>query len=79
MAIDQNAVVKVQRASFFNSLAALYRVANASDSDGEARQAWTKGAMAGEAFCRPVDSALREMVKAGVITAEESQEFYDSL
>lgn len=66
---------------FFEKLAALYRVGNAADagSGAEAREAWTHHTMAGEAFCRKIDEAMREMVKAGVLTEEEAQTWYDTL
>jgi hypothetical protein len=73
-----SAAAKVQKASFFNNLAGLYRIGNASDS-AENKQAWTKGVMAGEACCGSIDKMMRAMVAGGVITEEECQEFYDTL
>lgn len=56
---------------------ALYRAANMADS-GKA-PAWMKPVMAGQAGCAALDTMLHEMVKAGVLTAEELQAFHDNL
>ena len=59
------------------ALKALYRVANASDSDHGVAD-WTKPQMSG-AFCRALDTAFRELKDAGVIDSDEHQAIYDTL
>lgn len=67
------------KVEFFAKLAELYAVANASDSDGEAREDWTHHTMAGNGFCRKIDEAMREMEYVGVITRAERDTFYNGL
>lgn len=67
------------KAQFLQSVAALYRVGNLSDSDSQEREDWAKPAMAGTACCAILDVMLRNMTREGVLTAEECQAFYDSM
>lgn len=67
------------KAQFLQHIAALYRVGNLSDSDSDQREDWTVPAMAAGACCGALDDMLREMVKAGALTGEEVQEFYDGM
>ena len=64
---------------FFAKLASLYAVANASDSDGESREDWTHANMAGNAFCRKIDEAIKEMKACGVLTQDEADNWYEGL
>jgi hypothetical protein len=68
----------LSKASYLGKLAALYRVANASDSP-ECREPWTHPDMAGRACCSLLDDMTRRMAEIGVITWEERQTFYDTL
>tara|TARA_R110002020_G_scaffold39043_1_gene116733 strand:+ start:776 stop:1180 length:405 start_codon:yes stop_codon:yes gene_type:complete len=64
---------------FIAKVAALYRIANMSDSDNPERPRWVKPAMAGEAGCAALDTMLRAMLACGALTADEHQEFYDNV
>ena len=62
---------------FIATLAKLYRVGNASDSDN--RETWTHPNMAGGACCRLLDEMTRKLEDCGVLSAEERQALYDTL
>ena len=65
---------------FFAKLASLYAVGNRADSDiNPDKEDWTHQEMAGKAFCRQIDGAIREMVKVGVLTEEEASNWYEGL
>lgn len=64
---------------FFAKLASLYAVANRADSDLNKQEDWTNQDMAGGSFCRHIDAAIRDMVKIGVLTEEEGQNWYEGL
>lgn len=65
---------------FLKLFAQMYRVGNRSDAHPHERaEQWTKPAMAGDACCGALDGMSRELVKAGVFTAEEMQAVYDTL
>ena len=60
------------------ALMAVYRVGNASDGDGPAREDWTTPEAASY-ICSPIDKIFHAMLKAGVLSAEEHQAIYDAL
>lgn len=67
---------------FLKLFAQMYRVGNRSDGhvgERSSDESWTMAAMAGAACCGALDNMSRELVKAGVFTAEEMQEVYDTL
>ena len=68
------------KAEFLANVRKLYRVGNASDShDSPERETWTNPAMAGEACCAQLDKLMHGLVASRVISADECQEFYDTL
>lgn len=64
---------------FLSHVAKLYRVGNLSDSDSPERETWTAPEMASDACCGALDKMLCAMIAAGVLTADEHQEFYDNM
>lgn len=64
---------------FLDHVAAIYRVGNFADSDSPQREAWTHPDMAGVACCAALDKMMHQMVRVGVLSAEDLQAFHDSL
>ncbi len=63
---------------YLAALTALYRVANMADSDNPERPEWLRPEMAAT-ICQPLDKIIQALEKAGAISAEEFQSFYDNL
>lgn len=63
---------------FLANLAAIYRVANMSDSDNPQRPEWVHHEMAAT-VCQPLDKIMQALEACGVIDADERQSFYDDL
>ena len=64
----------MSKAEYMALLARIYRAANRPYET-----TWMPPAMAGDAGCGAIDQKLRAMVRAGAITEDERQAFYDTL
>jgi hypothetical protein len=62
---------------FLQSIKAMYLTLNASDSENA--ESWTTPKMAGSEGCGHLDKLLGSMVREGVMTQEEHQQFMDTM
>ena len=62
---------------FILAFIAMYRTANASDSDSP--YPWTKPKMAGRACCRHLDRMIIGLMECEALTAGEVEDIYNQL